>query len=204
MRSLFALGWSYFILVFALMLMGCWMILIHQSMNVAAPADQAASDSRPSSPSFRTSSDLASLFALIGLGGVPLFAFVLLLPSLLAFQDPYLIVLNHGAFQQHSIVMVPSQDTLQVARDITIKQDNTVSFENDTREMQIICVGNTQDCTSRVLGLQALQAPGLRIPPGQTVDVTFSTAGVYRLTCLSAGWLDLTVHVNPPNNESSD
>ncbi len=81
---------------------------------------------------------------------------------------------------------------------VTISAGQTVHFVDPTATgaFHQICLGNNQQCDTSGQGPAKLQSPGFAINPGQTVDVTFPTAGTYKITCTVHPDMNLTVTVN--------
>lgn len=81
--------------------------------------------------------------------------------------------------------------------DITVGK--TIYFRNPANGvMQILCVGRDQHCQSGQNDPSQLDN-GLVIQPGQTVSVTFDTAGMYQITSKTTTHMNITISVNVPD-----
>ena len=79
-------------------------------------------------------------------------------------------------------------------------------FNNPTTGVsQRLCLASHDLCTPIDNGPKQLQAPGVVIAPGQTLDVRFFTAGDYRVISTTTPHMILVIHVNrPPSSEPLD
>ena len=80
---------------------------------------------------------------------------------------------------------------------VTIKAGGTVHFDDpsDSGGVHIICSGANGQCDNSTSAPKDLQATGFQINAGQTKDVTFPTAGTYKITCSIHPDMNLTVTV---------
>lgn len=58
-----------------------------------------------------------------------------------------------------------------------------------------LCLGKDGQCDVNAQGPDALHSPGMKIAPGDTTDVIFSSAGQYQITCTIHPRMNLTVSV---------
>lgn len=58
-----------------------------------------------------------------------------------------------------------------------------------------LCLGINQQCDTAAQGPAKLMSPGFTLNAGQTVNVTFPTAGTYQITCTVHPNMNLTVTV---------
>ena len=81
---------------------------------------------------------------------------------------------------------------------MTIKAGQAVHFIDPAGVggTHTICLGANGTCDAAAQGPQALQRPGFTINPGDPAqDVTFDTAGTYKITCSIHPAMNLTVIV---------
>jgi plastocyanin len=93
-------------------------------------------------------------------------------------------------------------DTVQLANaslaptSITVAVNTTVHFVDEpSGAMHQLCLGQNGACHSSANGPQPLIAPGFRIDPGQTKDVTFSAKGTFAITCTIHPPMNVTITV---------
>ncbi len=58
-----------------------------------------------------------------------------------------------------------------------------------------MCLGDDGTCHSSANGPKSMLAPGFLIQPGQTMDVVFSAAGTFDITCTIHPEMNLTITV---------
>jgi plastocyanin len=81
---------------------------------------------------------------------------------------------------------------------VTIKTGQAVHFTDPAGvgAMHIVCLGRDGACDTTAQGLQALEGDGFTISAGDPPkDVTFTTPGVYKITCSLHPSMNLTVTV---------
>jgi plastocyanin len=81
---------------------------------------------------------------------------------------------------------------------VTIKAGQSVHFTDPAGvgAMHIVCLGNEGNCDSAAQGPQALEGNGFTINAGDPPkDITFATAGTYKITCSLHPSMNLTVTV---------
>lgn len=80
---------------------------------------------------------------------------------------------------------------------VTIKAGSSVHFDDpsDSGGTHIICAGANGQCSNDANAPKDLQGTGFQIDAGQTKDVTFPTAGTYKITCSIHPDMNLTVTV---------
>ena len=81
---------------------------------------------------------------------------------------------------------------------VTIKVGEAVHFTDPiaTGGMHVICLGKDGSCDKSAQGPQALRGEGFTINAGSAAnDVTFDTAGSYKITCSIHPNMNLTVTV---------
>ena len=86
-------------------------------------------------------------------------------------------------------------------QNIVITEGEAIHFVNKSAITQVICLGSNQHCDSTaidptVIDPSALAGSGIRLAPGQTQNVTFSTYDTYTVTSTTSPGLKLTVIVN--------
>jgi plastocyanin len=80
---------------------------------------------------------------------------------------------------------------------VTIKAGQAVHFDDTNGGYHIICLGTDQVCDQTATGPSELMGQGFTINAGQTKDVTFASAGTYKITCTVHPSMNLTVTVTP-------
>jgi plastocyanin len=81
---------------------------------------------------------------------------------------------------------------------VTIKAGQSVHFTDPAGvgATHIVCLGNEGNCDSAAQGPQTLEGSGFTINAGDPPkDVTFTTAGTYKITCSLHPSMNLTVTV---------
>jgi plastocyanin len=81
---------------------------------------------------------------------------------------------------------------------VTIKAGQSVHFTDPAGvgATHIVCLGNEGNCDSAAQGPQALEGNGFTINAGDPPkDITFATAGTYKITCSLHPSMNLTVTV---------
>src|SRR5690242_2400296 len=81
---------------------------------------------------------------------------------------------------------------------VTIKAGQSVRFTDPAGvgATHIVCLGNEGSCDSAAQGPQALEGSGFTINAGDPPkDITFATAGTYKITCSVHPSMNLTVTV---------
>lgn len=79
----------------------------------------------------------------------------------------------------------------------TVSAGATVTFNDpsSTGGVHIICTGSDGKCVADSNAPSDLAAPGFTIEPGQTKQVTFATAGTYKIACTVHPAMNLTLTV---------
>lgn len=79
---------------------------------------------------------------------------------------------------------------------ISISAGQQVKFLDDQASaLHIICIGADGQCDAKATGPKDLLGNGFTINPGQEHDVTFDTAGTYKITCSVHPNMNMTVTV---------
>jgi len=80
---------------------------------------------------------------------------------------------------------------------VTVKANMPVTFNDPTNGggVHIICIGHNGACQAGATGPKDLLGSGFTIQPGQTHQVTFTTAGTYHLACTVHPNMNMTVIV---------
>lgn len=86
-------------------------------------------------------------------------------------------------------------------QNVNITEGETIHFVNKSSITQVLCLGSNQHCDSTaidptVIDPSALAGSGIRIAPGQTQNVTFTTYDTYNITSTTSPGLNLSVNVN--------
>jgi plastocyanin len=79
--------------------------------------------------------------------------------------------------------------------EISIKAGTALTFDDTNGSFHQICLGNNEQCDASTTGPKDLEGTGFSISTGQKKDVTFDTAGTYKITCSVHPNMDLTVTV---------
>jgi|SRR5579864_6892924 len=79
---------------------------------------------------------------------------------------------------------------------VEINEGETIHIVNQSHVVQVLCLGQDKTCDASALAPVALKSPGIRLPPGASVDVTFELYGTYNVTSTSAGGVNLEITVN--------
>ena len=58
-----------------------------------------------------------------------------------------------------------------------------------------LCLGKDGQCDANAQGPDMLHDPGMKIAPGDTIDIIFPSAGQYQITCTIPPRMNLTVSV---------
>jgi plastocyanin len=58
-----------------------------------------------------------------------------------------------------------------------------------------LCLGKDGQCDANAQGPDALRNPGMKVAPGDTVEIIFPAAGQYQVTCTIHPQMNLTVSV---------
>ncbi len=112
--------------------------------------------------------------------------FVMLIGGILLISEP--------------IVDAPMTRAGFVYQHITLVENERVRFINPGNgNIQVLCVGNGEECLAGNGIPDELAAPGLRLLPGQASVVTFHVAGDYPVRSLSTPGISMTIHVMQPN-----
>jgi plastocyanin len=79
----------------------------------------------------------------------------------------------------------------------TVSANQAVTFDDpsSTGGVHIICTGAQAKCAAEPGAPTDLSAPGFQIQPGQTHQVTFTTAGTYHIACTVHPAMDMTLTV---------
>lgn len=79
----------------------------------------------------------------------------------------------------------------------TVSAGATVTFNDpsSTGGVHIICTGSDGKCVADSNAPSDLAAPGFTIQPGQQKQVTFATAGTYKIACTVHPAMNLTLTV---------
>jgi len=100
-------------------------------------------------------------------------------------QDSHWIVLNQDSFSQQQV---------------SITEGDTIRFANPSSGIeQRLCLASHFECTTMNDGPTELQAPGIAVEPGDTLHVSFPTAGTYQVLASNVPATLLTIHVNVPS-----
>jgi plastocyanin len=80
---------------------------------------------------------------------------------------------------------------------VTVSSGATVTFDDpsSTGGVHIICTGSDGKCVADSNAPSDLAAPGFTIEPGQQKQVTFATAGTYKIACTVHPAMNLTLIV---------
>ncbi|HEX9037223.1 MAG TPA: plastocyanin/azurin family copper-binding protein [Ktedonobacterales bacterium] len=80
---------------------------------------------------------------------------------------------------------------------VTVSANQTVTFDDpaSTGGVHIICTGANATCQAASNAPSELSAPGFTIQPGEQKQVTFTTAGTYKIACTVHPAMNLTVIV---------
>ncbi|HLY29675.1 MAG TPA: plastocyanin/azurin family copper-binding protein [Ktedonobacterales bacterium] len=97
----------------------------------------------------------------------------------------------------------PSTQTIGLAQTdfaihcVTVKANQAVTFNDPTSGggVHIICIGHNGSCQAGATGPKDLLGSGFMIQPGHTHQVTFTTAGTYKLACTIHPNMNMTVTV---------
>ena len=102
---------------------------------------------------------------------------------------------NPGTSTPSNQVTMDATDFVNNA--VTIKAGQSVHFDDpgDSGGTHIICSGLNGQCDNSSSAPKDLQGSGFTINAGQTKDVTFPTAGTYKITCSIHPDMNLTVTV---------
>ena len=86
---------------------------------------------------------------------------------------------------------------------VNIDIGETLHFQNPSNGVaQILCIGINQKCQAES-GAPDLLNRGIRVQPGQTVDIKFDTDGIYHITSENTPGMNITVHVITPDETGS-
>ena len=102
---------------------------------------------------------------------------------------------GQGATAANEVSMAGSDFSMT---SVTIKAGQSVHFTDPAGvgATHIVCLGNEGNCDSAAQGPQALEGSGFTINAGDPPkDVTFTTAGTYKITCSLHPSMNLTVTV---------
>jgi plastocyanin len=79
----------------------------------------------------------------------------------------------------------------------TVTANQAVTFDDpsSTGGVHIICTGQDAKCDAQAGAPSDLSAPGFQIQPGQTHQVTFATAGTYKIACTVHPAMNMTLTV---------
>src|SRR5579883_223738 len=78
---------------------------------------------------------------------------------------------------------------------VNIDNGETLHFQNPSNGVaQILCIGINQKCQAES-GAPDLLNRGIRVQPGQTVDIKFDTDGIYDITSENTPGMNITVYV---------
>ncbi len=102
---------------------------------------------------------------------------------------------GQGATAPNEVSMAGSDFSMT---SVTIKAGQSVHFTDPAGvgATHIVCLGNEGNCDSAAQGPQALEGSGFTINAGDPPkDVTFTTAGTYKITCSLHPSMNLTVMV---------
>jgi plastocyanin len=81
---------------------------------------------------------------------------------------------------------------------VKIENGEALPFQNPSNGVaQIQCIGIDQKCQAGS-GAPGMLKRGMRVQPGQTVDITFEAAGIHHITGENAPSMNMTVHVVTP------
>lgn len=87
---------------------------------------------------------------------------------------------------------------------VSINNGGTLHFRNPTNGItQLLCSGINQKCQAEKGAPTALQQ-GLRVQPGQTIDVNFDADGTYHITSKNTPGMNITIDVSTPDNSGGD
>ena len=106
-----------------------------------------------------------------------------------------LVACGQGATAANEVSMAGSDFSMT---SVTIKAGQSVHFTDPAGvgATHIVCLGNEGNCDSTAQGPQALEGSGFTINAGDPPkDVTFTTAGTYKITCSLHPSMNLTVTV---------
>lgn len=80
---------------------------------------------------------------------------------------------------------------------VTVSANQPVTFDDPSASggVHIICTGENGACAADANAPKDLAAPGFQIQPGQQKQVTFTTAGTYKIACTVHPAMNLTVTV---------
>lgn len=80
---------------------------------------------------------------------------------------------------------------------VTVSANQAVTFNDPsaTGGVHIICTGQNAACNTQAGAPKDLSTPGFQIQPGQQKQVTFTTAGTYKLACTVHPAMNMTVIV---------
>ncbi len=85
---------------------------------------------------------------------------------------------------------------------VGISSGDTLHFQNPVHGVtQVLCSGTNQRCQTEGGAPKALQQ-GIRVLPGQTVDIKFDTDGSYHITSKTTPNMNLTITVSAPSDSS--
>src|SRR5579859_3534406 len=80
---------------------------------------------------------------------------------------------------------------------VTVSANQPVTFDDpaSTGGIHIICTGANGTCQADANAPTELGAPGFQIQPGEQKQVTFTTAGTYKIACTVHPAMNMTVIV---------
>lgn len=82
---------------------------------------------------------------------------------------------------------------------VEINEGDSIRFVNQSGVAQVICIGSNKVCNPNAVTPAALKKPGVRLNPGQSMDIAFENYGTYIITrpALPGGNLRVTVDSAP-------
>lgn len=82
---------------------------------------------------------------------------------------------------------------------VEINEGDTIRFVNQSDATQVICIGTNKVCSPNAVTPPVLKKPGVRLNPGQSMDIAFENYGTYNITGpgIPGGSLRVTVDSAP-------
>src|ERR1700680_3886163 len=122
--------------------------------------------------------------------------------KLLYFVAPPVLLLTAGALvvffylQFHKPVEMDLTSRGFSLSTIEITEGETIHFVNQSGITQVLCVGRDNACDKKRVSPKVLKNPGIRLKPGDSIDVLFDLFGTYAITSASIKGVNLTITVD--------
>src|ERR1700730_10986602 len=64
---------------------------------------------------------------------------------------------------------------------IEINEGETIHFINQSNVTQVLCLGQDAACDANAIAPKALKMPGIRLKPGDAINISFEQYGIYNI-----------------------